>query len=184
MSTQLDSTSILDNHKPQDFYKNVKDEQDDTCSPYRLLQGPTKVHNPDSPGNCERSLSYTMTTPLPEDLLPPSYPAPVPRSRTLLWWPSSISPSAEMGDNTVQYELPTPYNTSESGIWGPTGEDGGEESPKVESNQLEMLVVLMEGGPPNPGPLGGTSGPFEAPETSPLDPNKTAVRRNLIKESS
>ena len=32
MPTQLGSTSILDNHKPQDSYNHVMGEQGDTCS--------------------------------------------------------------------------------------------------------------------------------------------------------
>ena len=182
--TQLGSTSILSNHKLQDSYNYVKDEQDDTCSPYKPLPDPTKVHNSGSPGNCERSLSYTMTTPLPEVLLLPSYPAPVPSSKTPQWQPSSASPSDEMGDIVAQYELPVTNDTSVLGVLGPIGEEGGEESLRAESNQLETMEVLTEGGPPNPGPLGGTSGPSGAPEPSPPDPNKTAVRRNLINESS
>ena len=63
---------------------------------------------------------------------------------------------------------------------------GGEgEPPKVASNQLAVIEVLGEGGPPDLGPHRGTSGPSD-----PLDPgdppdlNKMAERRNLITESS
>ena len=36
--------------------------------------------------------------------------------------------------------------------------------PKVESNQQEMTEVLGEGGPPDPGPRRGTSGPSDPPD--------------------
>ena len=56
---------------------------------------------------------------------------------------------------------------------------------KVESNQPAMIEVLGEGGPPDPGPRGGTSGPSEPPDPESLPaPNKTAERRNLIRETS
>ena len=72
----------------------------------------------------------------------------------------------------------------DTGVGGPTGEEGAVESLKVESNHLEMSEVLMEAGSPDPEPPGGTFGPGEAPGTSPPDLNKMAVRRNLINKSS
>ena len=89
-----------------------------------------------------------------------------------------------MGDITVQNELPSPNDTSEFGVGGPIGEDGGEVSLKADSNQWETVEVEMEGAPPDPGRPGGTSGPFKAPEMSLLAPSKTAVRMNLINKSS
>ena len=44
-STQLGSTSILDNHKPLDSYNYVMGEQDDTCSQYKPLLDRTKDYN-------------------------------------------------------------------------------------------------------------------------------------------
>ena len=183
-STQLGSTSILDNHKPPDSYSYVMDEQDDTCSQYKPLRDRTKDYNSDNQENCEIPLSGIMPTPPPTPWTPPWSPAPPPTLRSPLWRPSSTSPSDERGDSAVQIELPSPNDTSEFGVGGPIGEDGGEVSLKADSNQRETAEVVMEGGPPDPGPLGGTSGPSEAPGTSPPDPSKTAVRMNLIKESS
>ena len=167
-STQLGSTSILDNHGPQDSYKNVKDEQDDTCSQYKPLQGQTKDYNLDNQANCEIPLSGTKPTPPPIPWLPPWSPAPPPKSRSPLWWPSSTSPSDKRGDTAVQNELPSPNDTLESSVGGPTGEEGGEVFPRVESNHLEMSEVPTEDGPPGPDPPRGISGPCEAPGTSAL----------------
>ena len=147
MSTQLGSTSILDNYKPQDSYNYVEGEQDDTYSLYKPPLDLPRVHNSDNPENCGKSLSYTMITPLPEVLLLPSYPAPVPLSKTLQWYPSSTSLGNKMGNIAAQYKLPVTNNTLVFGISGLTGEEGGEESLKAESNQLEMTEVLMEGAP-------------------------------------
>ena len=182
--TQLGSTSILDNHKPPDSYSYVMGEQDDTCSQYKPLLGRTKDYNSDIQENCEIPLSGTMPTPPPTPWMPPWSPALPPTPESPLWRPSSISPNDERGDNAVQNELPSPNDTSELGVVGPIGEDGGEESLKAESNQRETAEVVMEGEPPDPGPPGGTSGTFEEPGTSPPAPSKTAVRMNLINESS
>ena len=183
-STQLGSTSILDNHKPQDSCKHVKGEQDDTCSQYKPPQDPTKDYNLDNQANYEKSLSGIVPIHHPTSWPPSWSPAPPPKTRIPLWRPSSTSPSDERGDTAVQYELPAPNDTLESGIGGLIGEEGEEMSLRVESNHWETLEVLMEDGPPGPDPPGGTSGPYEAPGTSPPDPNRMAVRRNLIKESS
>ena len=182
--TQLGSTSILDNHKLLDFYNYGEDERDDTYSQYRPLQGQTMDYNSDNQENCEIPLSGIMPTPPPISWTLPWSPAPLPTPRSPLWRPSSTSPNDERGNSAVQNELPSPNDTSEFDVGGPTGEDGGEESLKADSNQRETAEVVMEGGPPDPGPPGGTSGPFEEPGTSPPDPSKTAVRMNLIKESS
>ena len=184
-STQLGSTSILDNHKPPRSYSYVMGEQDDTYSQYKPLLDQTKDYNSDSQENCEIPLSGTKLAPPPKPWMPPLSPALPPTPRSPLWRPSSISPSDERGDTAVQNELPSPNDTSEFGVGGPIGDDGGEEvSLKAESNQRETVEVVMEGGPPDPGPPGGTSGPFEAPETSLPAPSRTAVRMNLINESS
>ena len=184
ISTQLGSTSILDNHKPPGSYSYVKDEQDGTYSQYKPLLDWTKDYNSDSQANCETPSPCTRPTPPPIPWMLPWSPAPPPNPRSPLWRPSSISPSDKRGNIAVQNELPSPKNTSEFGVGGPTWEDGGEVSPRADSNQWETAEVVMEGTPPDPGPLRGTSGPFEAPETLPPAPNKMAVRRNLINESS
>ena len=184
MSTQLGSTSILDNHKLPGSYSYVKGEQDDTYSQYKPLLDRTKDHNLDSQANCEIPLFSTRPTPPPVSWMLPWSPAPPPILRSLLWWPSSISPSDERGDTTVQNKSLSPNDTSEFGVAGPIGEDGEEVSPRAESSQWEMAEVAMEGGPPDPDPPRGTSGPCEAPETSPPDPSRTAVRMNLINASS
>ena len=183
-STQLGSTSILDNHKLPGSYNCVMDEQDDTYSQYKPLLDWTKDYNSDTQANCEIPLSGIMLTPPPIPWTPPWSPVLPLIPRSPLWQPSSISPSDERGDTAVQNELPAPNDTSEFGVGGLTGEDRGEVSLKEDSNQREMAEVVKEGGPPDPGPPGGTSGPFKVPETSPPAPSMTAVRRNLINESS
>src|ERR1700728_3003137 len=183
-STQLGSTSILDHHMPPDPYNCGEGEKDDTYSPCKPVQDQTKGYNSDNQANCGTRISCKSSTPLPISDTPPMSPAPSPTPRSPLWRPSSISPSAERGDNAVQNELPSPNDTSEFGVGGPTGEDGGEESLKAESNQRETAEVLMEAASPDPGPPGGTSGPGEELGPSPPAPSKTAVRMNLIKESS
>ena len=137
MSTQLGSTSILDNHKLQDSYNYVMGEQDDTCSQYKQLQDRTKGYNSDNQVNCEILLSDTMPTPLPTLRMPPLSPALPPKPRSPLWRPSSISPSDKRGDTAVQNEWPSSNNTLESGVGGPTGDEGVVESLRVESNHLE-----------------------------------------------
>ena len=86
-------------------------------------------------------------------------------------------------DTAVPKELPA--DTLVNGIRDP-GEEGGEgKPPKAASNQLEMTEVLGKGGPPDPGPHRGTSGPLNPPGPGVLpDPNRMAERRNLITESS
>src|SRR6202789_3552894 len=128
--TQLGSTSILDNHKPPDPYNYGEGEKDDTYSPYKPVQDQTKDYNSDNQANCGKPISYRSSTPPPISCTPPRFPAPSPTPRSPLWRPSSTSPSAERGDTAVQNELPSPNDTSEFGVGGPTGEDGGEEALK------------------------------------------------------
>ena len=125
ISTQLGSTSILDNHKLPGSYNCVMDEQDDICSQYKPLQDRTRDYSLDTQASCGIPLSGTMPTPPPIPWTPPWSPAPPPILRSPLWRPSSISPSDERGNTAVQNELPSPNDTSESGIGGLTGEDRG-----------------------------------------------------------
>src|SRR6202034_1722377 len=182
--TQLGSTSILDNHKPPDHYNYGEGEKDDTYSPYKPVQDQTKDYNSDNQANCETPISCKSSAPPPISCTPPRFPAPSPIPRSPLWRPSSTSPSDERGDIAVQNELPSQNDISESGVVGPIGEDGGEESLKADSHQRETAEVEGEDGPPDPGPPGGTSGPGEELGTLPPAPSKTAVRMNLINESS
>ena len=70
-STQLESTSILDNHKPPGSYSCAMGEQDDTCSQYKPLQDRTKDYNLDSQANYEIPLFGTMPSPPPIPWMPP-----------------------------------------------------------------------------------------------------------------
>ena len=185
MSTQLGSTSILDNHKLQDCDMSEGDDQDDTCSSYKPSPEMTKGCNSDSQTYCDSPLCGELPTPPPLLSLPPLYPYSPLSTRTWWWWPSPTALISLKDNTTVPKELPSPVNTLVNSVQG-LGEEGGEgESPKVESNQPEKREELGEGGPPDPGPLGGTSGPSELPDPGCLPaPNKTAVRRNLINKTS
>ena len=88
-STQLGSTSILDNHKLPDFYNCVMGEQGDTCSQDKPLQDQTKDYNSDSQANCGILLSSTVPTPPPIPWTLPWSPALPPTPRSPLWRPSS-----------------------------------------------------------------------------------------------
>ena len=76
-STQLGSTSILDNHKPQDSYSYVRDEKDDTYSQYKPSPDWTKDYNLDSQVNCgilsEPVLTQLRITPDNSDPVPTWY---------------------------------------------------------------------------------------------------------------
>ena len=184
-STELGSTSILDNHKLLGSYSYEEGEKDNIYSQYRPAQDLTKDYNSGNQANCGIPLSCTKPAPPPIPWTPPWSPAPPPIPRSPLWRPSSISPSDERGNTAVQNELPSPNDTSEFGVGGPIGDDGGEEvSLKADSNQRETAEVEREEAPPDPGPPGGTSGPTKELGTSPPAPSKTAVRMNLINESS
>ena len=183
--TNSSSTKVLDNHMPQDSYKNGGDGQDASYSPCKPLPEKTKDHNSDTRTSCGALLYDASPTPPQLFSLPPSYPESPLYTETPLLPAVSIAATSWKDDTAVPKEWTSPDNTSENGVPG-SGEEGGVGGlPKAESNQWETTEVLGEGGPPDPGPLGGTSGPSEppGPESLPAT-NKTAERRNLISETS
>ena len=72
--TQLGSTSILDNHKLQDFDKNVEDDQDAPCSPYTPSLEMTRGHNSRTRTNCGAPLYDAFPIHPQLASLPPLYP--------------------------------------------------------------------------------------------------------------
>ena len=183
--TQLESTSTLGNHKLQDYSKNVGDDQDASCSPYKPSPEMTTGCNSRTRTNCGALLyDASPTHPQPASL-PPSYPESPLSGETPLLLTSSTAVTSWKDNTAIPKESTSPADTSVNGVWGP-GEEGGEgEPPKAASNQPVTIEVLGEGGPPDPGPCGGTSGPSGPLDPGDLpDPNRIAERRNLITKSS
>ena len=71
-STQLDSTSILDNHKPQDSYNCAKDGQDDTVST-QFLRLQISTFDKSSIPTLAHSRMELLHSPSPCILTPPSH---------------------------------------------------------------------------------------------------------------
>ena len=184
-STNFRSTKVLDNHKPPDYDKSEGDDLDASYSVYTPSLERTMGCNSCTRTNCDAPLCGTSPIPPQLPSLPPSYPeSPLYSGSPLLPSASTVSTSWK-DDTAVPKEWPSLADISETGVWGP-GEEGGVGGlPKAESNQRETTEVLGEGGLPDPGPCGGTSGPSELPDPGSLPaPNKTAVRRNLMRDNS
>ena len=183
--TNFRSTKVPDNHKLQGSYRNGEDDQDASDSPYKPSQEKTKHHNSDTRIGCDAPKYDASPTPPQPASLPPSYPeSPLSPGIPLSPTASTASTSWKV-DTAVPKEWTSLANTSVNGVLGPEEEEGVGGPPKAESNQQETTEVLGEGGPPDPGPRGGTSGPLEPPELEDLPaPNRTAERRNLIRETS
>ena len=184
-STDFRSTKVLDNHRLLDFDKNEGDDQDASCSPYKPLPGKTKGHSSDTQISCDVPLYGTSPTPPQPASLPPSYPESPRCSETPLLPAASIASTSWKDNTAVPKEWTSLPDTSVNSVLGP-GEEGGVGGlPKAEFSQRETTEVLGEGGPPDPGPRGGTSGPSDTPGPEDLPaPNKTAERRNLMRETS
>ena len=183
--TNSRSTKVLDNHKLLDYDKSEGGDLDASGSAYTPSLERTRGCNSGTRTSCDVPLYGTSPTPPQPASLPPSYPESPLYSKTPLSPAASTASIAWKDDTAVPKEWPSLADTSENGVWGP-GEEGGVGGlPKAESNQRETTEVLGEGGSPDPGPRGGTSGPLESPDPgSPPAPNKTAERRNLIKDNS
>ena len=142
-------------------------------------------HNSGTQTSCDAPI-YDAS-PIPPQLasLPPSYPDSPLYSETPLSPAASTASTSWKDDTAVPKEWPSLADISENSVPG-LGEEGGVGGlPKAESNQRETIEVLGEGGPPDPGPPGGTSGPLEPPDPESLPAlNKMAERRNLISETS
>ena len=183
--TNFRSTRVLDNHKLQGSYRKGEDDQDASDSLYKPLWEKTKHHNSDTQIGCDAPKYDASPTPPQPASLPPSYPeSPLSPGIPLLPAASTASTSWKV-DTAVPKEWTSLADTSVNGIWGPEEEEGVGGPPKAESNQRETTEVLGEGGPPDPGPRGGTSGPSDPPGPEDLPVlNKMAERRNLIRETS
>ena len=72
--TQLESTSILGNHKPQDCDRSEEGDQDASCSPYKPSLEMTMGRNSHTRTNCGAPL-YDASPVRPQPVsLPPLYP--------------------------------------------------------------------------------------------------------------
>ena len=184
-STNSRSTKVLDNHKLLDFYRNGEDDQDASNSPYKPSREKTKGHNSDTRTSCGAPKYDASPTPPQPASLPPSYPESPRSLGTPLSPAASTASTSWKVDTAVPKEWTSLADTSVNGVLGPEEEEGVGGPPKAESNQRETTEVLGEGGPPDPGPRGGTSGTLGPPDPESLPvPNKTAERRNLIRETS
>ena len=185
MSTNPSSTKVLNNHKLPDCDKNGGDDPDASDSVYTPSLERTMGRNSRTRTSCAVPLYGTSPTPPRLSSLPPSYPESPLSPKTTLSPDASTASTSWKDDTAVPKEWPSLADILENGVWGP-GEEGGVGGlPRAESNQREMTEVLGEVGPPDPGPPGGTSGPWEPPDPGSLPaPNKMAERRNLIRESS
>ena len=90
MSTQLESTSILDNHQPQDCDMSEGDDQDDTHSSYKPSPETTKGCNSDNQTYCDSPLCGESPISPPLLSLPPLYPESPLFGETPLWPASSV----------------------------------------------------------------------------------------------
>ena len=157
--TYFRSTKVLDNHMLLDYDKNGEDDQDASGSPYRPLPEKTRDHSSDTRTNCDAPLYDTSPTPPQPASLPPSYPESPLCSEIPLLPAASIAAISWKDDNAVPKEWTSLADTLVNGVLGPEEEEGVGGPPRAESNQRETTEVLGEGGPPDPGPRGGTSGP-------------------------
>ena len=183
--TDSTSTKALDNRMLLDYDRNEEDDQDASDSPYKPLPERTKGHNSDTRISCGASKYDASPTPPQPASLPPLYPESPLSGETPLLPASSTVATSEKVDSAAPKEWTSLADTSVNGVWGLEEEEGVGGPPKVESNQRETTEVLGEGGPSDPGPRGGTSDPSEPPGPEPLPAlNRTAERRNLIRETS
>ena len=110
--TNSSSTKALDNHMPQDSYKNGGDGQDASYSPCKPSPERTRGHNSDTRTSCGALLYDASPTPPQLFSLPPSYPESPLYTETPLLPAVSIAATSWKDDTAVPKESPSPADTS------------------------------------------------------------------------